>query len=312
VKSARRAVAGQFWHGAVFYDGLEALAETVVTFVRRGLANDEPVLVAELPAQTDAIRAGLGEDAERVTFVDMADVGRNPACIIPVWLEFVSRHSGTPVRGVGEPAWAGRRAVELEECQLHEALLNVAFDDVGPFELLCPYDARRLPVDAVRGAMRTHPALVDKERAATYGGHAHAVDGFSRDLTPAPADAYALGFAAHDLVTLRSTVRWLGEEAQLSEDALEDLVLAVHELASNSVEHAGGTGVFRGWSGPESLVVEVSDRGVIDDPLIGREQVLDLSEDGRGIWMANHLCDLVQVRSSERGTTVRLHTWRQP
>jgi anti-sigma regulatory factor (Ser/Thr protein kinase) len=299
----------QFRHGAVFYDGLDSLVESVGEFVRAGLANDEPVLVAELPEQTSAIREGLGDDADRVVFVQMAEVGRNPACIIPVWREFVSHHAGRPVRGVGEPAWAGRRAVELEECQLHEALLNVAFDDAGDFELLCPYDVRRLPADVVSGAMRTHPEVVSRPRDATYGGHDHAVHTFNRGLPTAPAGAQEVDFTSRDLVELRSTVRRLGERAQVSAEALDDLVLAVHELASNSVEHAGGRGVLRSWNGPESLVVEISDSGVIDNPLVGREQVLDLAEGGRGIWMANHLCDLVQVRSSDSGTTVRLHTW---
>ncbi len=86
-------------------------------------------------------------------------------------------------------------------------------------------------------------------------------------------------------------------------------MLAVHELACNSIEHGGGAGLLRGWTEPASLVLEVADGGVIDDPLVGREQALDLSEAGRGIWMANHLCDLVQVRSGHAGTTVRLHTW---
>ena len=27
----------------------------------------------------------------------------------------------------------------------------------------------------------------------------------------------------------------------------------------------------------------------------------------RGLWLANRLCDLVQVRSGEQGTVVRLH-----
>jgi len=30
---------------------------------------------------------------------------------------------------------------------------------------------------------------------------------------------------------------------------------------------------------------------------------------GRGIWMANQLCSLVQVRSGGEGTQVRLHSW---
>jgi hypothetical protein len=48
---------------------------------------------------------------------------------------------------------------------------------------------------------------------------------------------------------------------------------------------------------------------VITDPLVGRGLLSDVTEDGRGIWMANQLCDLVQVRSSPSGTTVRLFAW---
>ena len=34
----------------------------------------------------------------------------------------------------------------------------------------------------------------------------------------------------------------------------------------------------------------------------------DISQEGgRGLWLANQLCDLVKIRSGERGTVVRLH-----
>ena len=42
-------------------------------------------------------------------------------------------------------------------------------------------------------------------------------------------------------------------------------------------------------------------------PLIGREQPAGDLEGGRGIWMAHHLCDLVQIRSGEAGTVIRFH-----
>jgi anti-sigma regulatory factor (Ser/Thr protein kinase) len=32
-------------------------------------------------------------------------------------------------------------------------------------------------------------------------------------------------------------------------------------------------------------------------------------EGGRGLYLVNQLCDLVQLRSSDRGTTVRITTW---
>jgi anti-sigma regulatory factor (Ser/Thr protein kinase) len=298
-----------FLHAAAFYDNLDSLVDLVAPFVREGVRAGEPVLVAELPAQLAALEKALGEEADAVALVDMIDVGKNPACIIPVWREFVDRHPGRPVRGVGEPAWSGRREVELEECRLHEALLNLAFDGPATFRLLCPYDVSRLASDVVAGAMRTHPDLGAHPRHATYDAHDHAHDVFARPLSPAPGTAQVIHFGANDLSLLRTGVRFIGEGARLPAEVTEDLVLAVHELACNSIEHAGGRGALRAWAMPDSLVLEVTDIGVIDDPLVGREPALDVSEGGRGIWMANHLCDLVQVRSSQAGTTVRLHTW---
>jgi anti-sigma regulatory factor (Ser/Thr protein kinase) len=298
-----------FLHAAAFYDNLDSWVDVVAPFVRDGVRAGEPVLVAELPAQLAALQQALGDEADAVALVDMIDVGKNPACIIPVWREFVDRHPGRPVRGVGEPAWSGRREVELEECRLHEALLNLAFDGPGIFRLLCPYDVSRLTPDVLAGAMRTHPDLGAHPRHAAYDAHDHAHDVFARPLSPAPDTAQVIQFGADDLSLLRTGVRFIGEGARLPAEVTEDLVLAVHELACNSIEHAGGRGALRAWAMPDSLVLEVTDIGVIDDPLVGREPALGVSEGGRGIWMANHLCDLVQVRSSQAGTTVRLHTW---
>jgi anti-sigma regulatory factor (Ser/Thr protein kinase) len=298
-----------FRHAAVIYRGIDEMVDRVAPFIAEGIALDEPVLVAELPDRVRALTAALGADADRVTFLDMAEVGRNPARIIPAWREFVGAHPGQAVRGVGEPAWAGRSPAELAECQLHEALLNVAFDGLADFELLCPYDADALPGDVVAGAMRTHPDVGTFARAEDYGGHEHALLQFQRRLTDPPADAVEILFREEDLAVLRSIVRRLCEGARLDRDVTEDLVLAVHELATNSVRHGSGGGVLRGWQEPAAAVFEVADLGVIGDPLVGREPVSEWSESGRGLWMANQLCDLVQVRSSDLGTTVRLHTW---
>ena len=43
------------------------------------------------------------------------------------------------------------------ECQLHEALLNVAVEPQIPFWLLCPYDAERLDDSVLAEAYRSHP-----------------------------------------------------------------------------------------------------------------------------------------------------------
>jgi len=96
----------------------------------------------------------------------------------------------------------------------------------------------------------------------------------------------------------------------LGEARAGDAVTAVNEVASNSLRHGGGSGVLRTWPTDDSLVFEVSDEGVIDAPLVGRVRPGYDAPGGRGLWMVNQLCELVQVRSSSTGTTVRMHLRR--
>jgi anti-sigma regulatory factor (Ser/Thr protein kinase) len=71
--------------------------------------------------------------------------------------------------------------------------------------------------------------------------------------------------------------------------------------------HGGGAGTLRLWREGGSLLAEVEDQGWIEEQLVGRLRPDIRREGGRGLWLANQLCDLVQIRSGERGTVVRLH-----
>jgi len=46
----------------------------------------------------------------------------------------------------------------------------------------------------------------------------------------------------------------------------------------------------------------------VSDPLHGRSLPTDEHE---GLWQVNQACDLVQLRSAEGRTTVRILTWKQ-
>jgi anti-sigma regulatory factor (Ser/Thr protein kinase) len=300
----------RFRHEVAFYSGQDDLGRAVLPFIREGVALREPVLVAMVPEKLAILERALGADSVRVDFVDMGELGANPACIIPEWRRFLedTRDSG-PVRGVGEPAWPGRREVELDEAALHESLLNVAFDDGPGWSLLCPYDTSALPIAVAVEAMRSHPVVHSGAREVRYGGHAHALERFTSSLPDVPSHALTYRFVGHDIALVRRRVRDACREQNLTPARADDLMLAAHELATNSVVHGGGHGELAIWREPGALVVEVSDSGRIDDPLVGRG-LLDLeSENGRGIWMANQLCELVQVRSGTRGTQVRLWAW---
>jgi anti-sigma regulatory factor (Ser/Thr protein kinase) len=300
-----------FRHEAVFYSGVDGFVDAVLPFVREGLDLGEPVMVATLADRVRALEEALGPHAARVLFVDMLEIGGNPARIIPEWREFVaSAPPGSRVRGVGEPVWAGRRDEELAECSLHEALLNVAFDEGPAWRLMCPYDTDALSARVLDDALRTHPVVEPRSgRAIEYAGHHHALSAFAEPLPEPPEHADAIPFGAEDLPGLRDLVRRLALRAGVRDDAAEDLVLAAHELATNSLVHGGGSGTLRAWAEPDAFVVEVRDAGAIEDPLVGRELTSGMSEGGRGVWMANQLCDLVQVRSTVAGTVIRLFAW---
>jgi anti-sigma regulatory factor (Ser/Thr protein kinase) len=99
----------------------------------------------------------------------------------------------------------------------------------------------------------------------------------------------------------------LASDAGLTGDKADDLVLALSEIASNSVRHAGGSGVFAAWVVDGSVICEVTDSGRIEHPLVGRQRPVPGTPGGRGLWLANQLCDLVQIRVAPRGNTVRIH-----
>lgn len=299
-----------FEHHAVFYSGLDGLVQAVVPFIKEGVDRGEQVLVALRHDALEAVERALGGDATRVDFVDMGELGANPACIIPEWRRFLEDAAGEgPVRGVGEPVWSGRRDVEMQEAVLHEALLNLAFDGGPAWQLLCPYDVATLPPEVIEEAARTHPVATGAGVTAAYSGPDEGRVRFSSPLPPAPGDADTVAFGRDDLAGLRAVVARLAAQAGVGGGATDDVVLACHELATNSIVHGGGRGLLRAWSDPSAFVAEISDGGVIHDPLVGRDLLQELAENGRGIWMANQLCDLVQVRSGADGTVVRLFCW---
>jgi anti-sigma regulatory factor (Ser/Thr protein kinase) len=114
-------------------------------------------------------------------------------------------------------------------------------------------------------------------------------------------------FWGGDFVGLRELVARTADDAGLSPTRRDDLVLAVHELATNSVRHGGGAGTLRHWREGGELICEVRDAGHIDDPLVDRRRPPGDQPGGYGLWLANRLCDLVQLRTGPHGSVVRLH-----
>jgi anti-sigma regulatory factor (Ser/Thr protein kinase) len=298
-------------HEAFFYSGDSEFVDGCGRFLEDAVTSGEPALVVVDARKIGLLRERLGSDADSVYFADMARVGGNPARIIPAWREFVDRHSapGVRLRGIGEPIYPERDADELAECQRHESLLNFAFSEREDFWLLCPYSTETLPSAVLEEAHRSHPFLAQGDIRNESSSYV-AADWLSKPLSEPPLDAETLEFDERSLGRLRRFVAEAAARAGLERHRGVDAVVAVNEVATNSVEHGGGHGTLRVWTTPRRFVCDVRDGGRVDDPLVDRRAPVADRPGGRGLWIANQLCELVQLRSFPTGTVVRLHITR--
>jgi anti-sigma regulatory factor (Ser/Thr protein kinase) len=307
-------IATNFAHEALLYAGDDGFVDGAMPLVLEGLDAGEPMLLVLRAEKIRRIKVELNGGSELVLFADMAEVGSNPARIIPAWRRFVDEYGGDrPTRGIGEPIWQGRAPDEVVECQRHEELLNLAFSDASAFRLVCPYDTDALDGAVIEEAVRSHPIVIEngvRRSSVSYRGLAAISSAFADPLPAPPASVQQLRFDAESLGGLRRLIMARAAEAGLDTSRANDLVLAVNEVATNSVRHGGGSGTLRVWMGTRWLVCEIEDEGWIGDPMVGREQPESDQHGGRGLWIANQVCDLVQVRTFATSTVVRLHLAR--
>jgi anti-sigma regulatory factor (Ser/Thr protein kinase) len=303
--------AGTLEHDALFYTDAASYRSGCLEFVRAGLAQDEPVLVAVPQPGLGLIRSALTvAEAERVRTADMAQAGRNPGWIIGgVLTAFVREHAGRRVRVIGEPIWAARSSAEYPACAEHEALINVALG-ASPAYILCPYDVRRLDREWLTDATRTHPTLAaDGERweSPAYTDPVALAAYFDQPPEPAPPEADVLVIGP---TTGPATARRFAHDYALavgmSEARVADLRTAVQELVVNTVVHAGGSGLLMIWTAGRQVICQVQDGGRITDPLVGRRPPAPPAV-GHGLFTVNQVCDLVRVHRRRDGTLVRIH-----
>ena len=292
-------------HEAFLWNGRADFVDGLLPFIEEGIHGGEAVLVAAVPEHWEWLSDSLGSRASGVQFVDMTRLGRNPARIIPACQQFLNDWSGyeRPARAIGEPMWEGQRPEEVLECQLHEALMNLAVDPEMPFWVLCPYDAGHLDADLLAEASRSHPALTTTasyQGSRNYRGHHHAQALFARDLPPMDGPVTEMKMTPRGLAAAADTVTLQGVCGNLSPDQVSNLTHAVRSLAGDSLNRGAQLLTLRLWDRPDALVCELADSTLIHDLLIGR-----LEQDS--VWLANQLCDLVQVRSGNSGTVIRIH-----
>lgn len=294
-------------HEALMYRGRPELEDAVREFVRAGAAAGEPVLVAVPRANLKWLPAALGDDAANVRFEDMNEIGRNPACILPMIQEWLDQHDRR-ARVISEPMWPQRSYAETAECLRHEALLNHALQG-SDATILCPYDAENLEALVLEGAELTHPQVRDAAGSRASERYEDPLRGSVSERWPLgdPTEPMSEHSFAGDLRSLRRAIDADPSLKGVTRERREDVVFVVNEAATNAVRHGDGRCTARLWHDGRSVVSEVSFDTTVPDVLAGRVRPLSDAVDGRGLWLINQMCDLVELRTAATGTTLRMH-----
>ncbi|WP_344518123.1 ATP-binding protein [Paractinoplanes durhamensis] len=129
--------------------------------------------------------------------------------------------------------------------------------------------------------------------------------------SPSPVDAGQLldrRFGRDEIAVVRHEVNGRLTGAGLVGDRLHGFVLAVNEVITNVVLHAGGQGRVVLWLAGDSAWCTVTDSGPgIPARFLRPPEVPEAFEiGGRGIWLAHQLCDEVTVATGPIGTTIGL------
>jgi anti-sigma regulatory factor (Ser/Thr protein kinase) len=148
------------------------------------------------------------------------------------------------------------------------------------------------------------PPVGHDVRAAPGGEPAEAVVAAPAEL-PFLVDRL---FGRAEITVVRHQVTERLGTAGFGGDKLQSFVLAVNEVITNVVLHAGGHGRLVLWLTGGSAWCTVTDSGPgIPERYLTPPEVPEAFEvGGRGIWLAYQLCDEVTIATGPIGTTIGL------
>ncbi len=305
---------GSLAHQGLLYGSEDEFLAGTAPFIRDGLECGDAIWIVTTVRNAGWLRVTLGADARRVVFDDCSQWYRHPVRTLAALHRTVRAvdAGGQRLRLIGEPLWTARTGQDRRERARLESLVNVALASANA-SFMCTYDTRVVASEVVAQVARTHPELVvdgDARPSPSYTDPATFNAECDRlPLPDPPPSALRLAFdRLGQLATLRtfmtSYATWAGATAQ----SVERFVQAVDEVATNAIEHGGGSGVLQIWIGPQTMTCEVRDNGTgLSDPLAGHLPPPYDRANQRGLWLARQFSDLVEVRSDRGGTTVRLH-----
>jgi anti-sigma regulatory factor (Ser/Thr protein kinase) len=295
-------------HAMLLYRDPREHSSACARYLTVDASGDAAALVAVTGPHANSLRPRLDGRNGCVRWSELSSAGADPGRVVSMIRMFALENAGRPLRVVQDVGWLDRPHADLTEAIRYEALLGDALGG-SAVEVLCGYDVR-LDSALLAAAERAHQVVLEngaRRAAATTDRAAQPPVTLAQPLGDPPSGAQTITFRA-DQAAVRRFALAAGLGAGLSPGRVNDLVLAIGELAGNTLLHTDGMGTATIWVTDDELIGQVHDNGQITDPLAGTLRP-DPSDAGtrRGLWLVHQVSDLVQVQSGPAGTTIRVH-----
>lgn len=305
-------------HAALCYSDTEQLSAAAASYLAKAARADSRILAVATPSVSNVVEDTLPGSVD-VEFADADDWFTAPGRAMRRFDEYLSDHeaTGRPLAILAEPVWPEHDAVRCRAWHRCEALwaLSAPYEAVS---MLCLHDVRRLAPSIVSTARRSHPSVAADdvwEPSSDYTDPRKLCEELAAEELPTPGGTPStIEFGSAELPAVRGFVARNAVLARLVPARVDDVVTAVNEIALNAVVHGGGHGCLRCWRDPWQLVFEVDDHGCGQPDQVAayirprREQLLD---SGLGLWIANQLSDVLEVRGGP-GWRVRIYILLRP
>ncbi|WP_225440012.1 sensor histidine kinase [Amycolatopsis eburnea] len=297
-------------HAAVQYASDEELLAVGVPFLTAGIAAGEPTAVSLAPERAELLREAL-PPGSGTHFLPTDDLYARPAVAIRSYRELLAGFVDAGATGIRVFGEIPRAAIDTswDWWARYEAAVNHAYGQF-PLRSVCAYDTRTTPRHVLDDVARTHPFV------AVPGGEYRPNDGYVDPLAflavPRPTAPHPIQ-RAEPLVVLTDPQPREARQAVLAANRtglpaaeIDDLVLAVSEIADNALRHGRPPVTLRIWAGPGCMVVTVHDTGDgPGDPFAGLLPA-DREVGGRGLWITHQICGEVTLHRDDTGFTARL------
>ncbi|WP_116248221.1 anti-sigma factor RsbA family regulatory protein [Nocardiopsis sp. FIRDI 009] len=300
-----------FEHQGLLFHREQRFHEVAQQRLRSAVRENAHAVLAVSPRRVTALTEGLSDpERTRVHVTDRAELYTAPGRTLAFLHRLALMHDPSPVVVVAEPPLTDGSAMELREWLRLESVLSTALAPM-PLRLLCVHDSRGL-APPVRSAVRaTHPVLVGPDGPRPNGGYlgtaAFGVRPTAPEPLPVTGPVHQLEIG-QSLPRLRRDLTGLGHAAGWPDARVDDLVVAVNELAANVLEHGAGKGTVTLWRAPGRWVCDVFDEdGGLIDPLTGYRPADGTRPRGYGLWITRQTCDFLEISGSAAGSLVRLH-----